>query len=222
MHDRHFFRTHFHAQVSARDHHAVGDGKNFFQVVDGFGFFELGDNGRVFSVAGDGGLPGSHVRGRSNEAQRNIIRAHLQRKVQVAAVLGSERRNFQFHARKIDALVFTQFPTVFDLADNFLPAGRDNAESDFAVVQENAVALANRLRQSAKGCADTLLGADHVLCGDHETLAEVQVHRLALRERARADFRPLQVGQNRNGLAVTRGGATHADRQPNFVLRGAV
>jgi hypothetical protein len=50
----------------------------------------------------------------------------------------------------------------------------------------------------------------------------VQVHRLALCERARADFRALQVGQNRDGLAVTRGGATHVNRQPHFFFRRAV
>ena len=51
LHDGNFFRAHLDAEIAARDHHAVGDGKNFVEIVDRFGLFEFGDDGNIFRRA---------------------------------------------------------------------------------------------------------------------------------------------------------------------------
>jgi len=43
----HFFRAHLHAQVAARDHHAIGHAKNLVKVFNRLGLLKLGDNGDV-------------------------------------------------------------------------------------------------------------------------------------------------------------------------------
>ena len=39
--NRDLFDAGFDAQVTPRDHHAVGRGNHFIQVIDGFGFFNF-------------------------------------------------------------------------------------------------------------------------------------------------------------------------------------
>ena len=80
LHDGNFFRAHLHAQVAARDHHAVGDSENFVEIVYGFGLFQFGDHRRVFSGARDGVLGGADVGGGAHEAQRQVISADSSRR----------------------------------------------------------------------------------------------------------------------------------------------
>ncbi len=43
LNDWNFFRRHFHAQIAAGDHHAIGSFEDFFQVVDGLRLFQFRD-----------------------------------------------------------------------------------------------------------------------------------------------------------------------------------
>ena len=61
LHHGNLLRIHLHAEVAARDHHAIGNAQNFIEIFDGFGLLELGDHRRGFSGAGDGGFGGFDV-----------------------------------------------------------------------------------------------------------------------------------------------------------------
>ena len=143
----------------------------------------------------------------AHKAQRHIIHAGLKRECKVLPILSRERWNRQPYARQIDSLVFSQFAAILDLAHNLLAARREHAQRDLAVAQQNPVAFVHRGRQRAKRRADRFDRAGNVFCRDDQLLPETQPHRALLLQRTRADFRPLQVGENGDGFLISSGGA---------------
>ena len=83
LHDGHALGIHFHAEVAARDHDAVGDAQDGVQILDGFGFFELGDYRSVFSGAANQSLRQHDVLGMAHEADGDVVDILLERKGQV-------------------------------------------------------------------------------------------------------------------------------------------
>ncbi len=114
--DRHFFRAHFHAQIAARDHYAVGRSQNRVQILNRLRLFELGNDRNILSRAFNRGLRQQHIFRAANEADGHKIRAMAQGEGQVHTISRGHRRNAQFYTGQVDALVFAQLSAVDDFA----------------------------------------------------------------------------------------------------------
>ena len=164
------------------------------------GFSSLARQGH-FSRHGRWLLCRADVFGGAHEAQGDIIGADVESEGKILAIFWRERRDFQFHAGKIDTLVLSETATIFDLRDNFGAASGNNAHRNLSVAQQNAVVFFNGIRKLCESSADAF-GAGKLFGSDREFLPKAKVNAGGRSERAGTDFRSLQIGENRNGFLV--------------------
>ena len=89
-------------------------------------------------------------------------------------------------------------------------------------MQKYLVAFVDRLGKRAKRGADAFRSAQNIFCGNYEPLAEPQTDRPAMLERAGADFRALQIGDDGDWFFVVRGSAAYGGKMPRVLLRRPV
>ncbi len=94
LHHGHDFRAHLHAEIAARDHHAIGNFENRVQIRDGLRLFELGDDWSVLARASDGALRGLHILRPAHKTYGDIVDAVLQRET-------PDRRNPSAEAKEL-------------------------------------------------------------------------------------------------------------------------
>ena len=84
---RHFLRRHFHAQVTARHHDAIGRFEDFFQLFRACGFSSLAITGTSLPSGGNDLLYAANV-GSDRTNDRATMSTLLQPKLKIGAVFG--------------------------------------------------------------------------------------------------------------------------------------
>ena len=136
----------------------------------------------------------------------------FQSKCQVRAVLWRQRRNAQFQSGQVDAFMLAECAAVHHFANHLPVAHLLDAQLDQSVREQNAVTAVHLTRQCRERGAHARGIAQHFGGGNNELLAGPQHHRPATRERSGANFRPLQIRQNRNRFFMfPGGGANHRE-----------
>jgi hypothetical protein len=118
--------------------------------------------------------------------------------------------------------VLAEITAVLNLANHVRSTRGEHAQCDFAVSQKDSIAFANGFGQGTERGADTFGRADNISGGDDEALAEMQMNGLSFFERAGADFRSLQIGENSHGLFVTRRSAPNRSDVAGVLFRRSV
>ncbi len=119
---RHPFERHFDAQIAARNHDHVGNGKNIFDILDRFRFFDLGDNGscRIVEFGLEKIAEVSNVFCAPDKAQGQRIDSDgLNRKPNDFLIVIGKRGNPKDRCRKINSLVAFENPSRPDSRDKF-------------------------------------------------------------------------------------------------------
>src|SRR5205807_45698 len=75
LHDRHFFRTHLHAEIAARHHHSIRNPQNRIEIFDGLRLFQLCDHRRLFFCLADQLLRQRHIFRPSHKTDCDVVRA---------------------------------------------------------------------------------------------------------------------------------------------------
>ena len=109
--DRHLFGVQLDAQVSTRDHHAVGVVHDRAELGQSLRLLDLGQAGRL---AVHEPLQLGHVLGLLDEAESHPIHAHAQGEGQVFTVLCGQGRDRDHRLRHCDALAVAELRAAFD------------------------------------------------------------------------------------------------------------
>ncbi len=224
---RHGRVAHFHGQVTARHHDAVGRRQDLFQHAraDGLGALDLGDHLGLVVVrrTGHGGQLARHfhVGGVLGETDRDVVGAQRHRGLDVVHVLGRQRRRRQPAALAVDALVVGQVAADLDDGLDLLAHHALDLQHDQAVVEQQQVTGADVARQLLVIQADALLVAQLAASIQREAVAGVQ-RDLAALELADADLRALQIGHDADLAAHPTRRLAHQLGACHVVLRGAV
>ena len=147
LHDRHAFGTHLHAEIAARDHHAVGHFENRVQIFDGLRLFEFGDDRRVASGAPYRAFGRSDIGCAPHETHRDVIHVMLQRKSEIVVIFFRERRHLQFHARQIDAFMLAENSRHRRLRRKRIAPCGQHPQFDQSIGEQDAVAAMDFARQ---------------------------------------------------------------------------
>ncbi len=197
LQDRHGLGRHFHAQVAARHHDAVGQLDDGVQMFDGAGLFQLGhDHGAAVHQAARLG----HVLGPLHEGQRHPVHTHVQAEGQVGQVLLGQGRDGQHHIGNIQTLVVGQLAAGDHPGFGVIQAVMLDPQADAAVVQQQFGAHMQGVEHLGVQQRCALAGAGGLVHVQAEHLAGLQ-RRLAIFELAHAQLGALQVHQHADGAA---------------------
>ena len=192
---RHGFERQFDAQVTARDHQAVG---NLEDLV------EHGQGRRLLDLGHDAGAAGNqlsrfgHVVGALHEGQRDPVNADGSCGLEVGTVLFGQGRNGDHGVGQVHALPIRQHAAEDHLGRELRWFRLHDLNAQTAVVQEQVVAHLSGgedlgVRQvHARGVARSLVGVED------EDVVRLDLHFLG-GEGADADLRALQVGEDADG-----------------------
>jgi hypothetical protein len=192
------------SEVTTRNHHRVGDLEDLAEVANRFQLLELGDHGCSASQVAKMLLAQQDVFRVANEGQGDPVDLQLDRELQVFQVFLGQRRHWQRAPWHADSLPLAQQAASHHRA--FGPSAVDAAhhQLDPAVVQQNPVALAQRLDELR--VADLNLGFILPrLAGQEDDAAAHEALEGGL-ERTGADLRPLQIAQQGDRPIACLGG----------------
>ena len=219
---RNIFRRHFNAQIAAGDHDGVGGLQDGVQMFDGLGLFELGDDPGKAPVGGHSIAHQVDIFGRADKGDCNGIDAIFQGEIQIDIIFGGKRGHAHKNAGKVDALVFAQLASVYDLADDIVVHNLFDAQLDEAIREEDARALLNIFSKRLEGRADERRRALYFVRRDGNFFSRDKHHRYMILELGGANFGTLQVSQDAERLILL---ATHlADHldQSKLLFMGAM
>ncbi len=147
----------------------------------------------------------------AHERQRDDVDAQAEGELEVRAVLLRHRRHGHVHPGQRQALVVADRAALGDPADHVVALDGDDPQADLAVVDQQPVVRAGVGGEALVRGGDPVVGAGHVVDGDPHLLAGAPLQRArAGREPAQPDLRPLQVGEDPDGVALgVRGRADH-------------
>src|ERR1700685_2594671 len=197
--DRNFLRRHFHAEITARHHYAVGCFKNLFQPFERLRLFQLCDHGKIGAMFGDDLFYLAHIRSRTHERDSQHVDAVLEPKFQVGTIFFRQGRNGERDSRQIDALVFAEWAAVDHFAFDIFAAGANHAQFNQSVVKQNARARRDFPRQPLKSGWDHRRGAFDVARRNRDAGASLEGYWNSILHVAGANLGPLQVLQNADG-----------------------
>ena len=170
------FRRHFHAQVAAGHHDAVGDLQDGFEMLDRLRLFQLGDDPGVAAERGYAVAHQGHVFGRAHKGDGDGVDAVIERELEVFCVFLRQRGRAHQDAGKIDALVFAQQAAVDNIAGHVLAVHFVDAQLDESVGEQNARALLHVFGEGLEGGAHQRCRARHVARCDDEPVAGLEQH----------------------------------------------
>ena len=181
------------AKVAARDHQRVGERQYLVQPLDRHRLLDLGEQRRF--------VPDQRARlgdilGPLDERQRNIIRPLLERELEVASVLGGQRRDRDQHVGNIDPLVVAELAPDLDPRLDPLGGHADHLEPDLAIVDQQRRAGLDRLEQFGVRKLDPGRVAERGIAIERETVPGRDRCRPAV-EIADPELGALQVEQDR-------------------------
>ena len=200
-----FFRRDFHAEVSARDHDAVGGFQNFFEVLNGLWFFELGDDPGVRAESGDALLDELYVVAGADEGDGDGVDSVLYGELQVGLVLFGERGHAHRNSREVDAFVFAEQAAVDDLALDVVALDGEHAQLNQAVGEEDAGSGLKIFGEGLEGGGEDLGVSGNVARSDGDVFAGVKLDRCAVFQLSGANFGALQVAENTDVFAFLGG-----------------
>ena len=192
------FGQHLNAQVTARDHHAVGEFQNFFQPSDRRRLFNLRQQR---SLVPDKLLALGDILGPLDKGHRDPIHALLQRKCKVGPILLGQRGNGNDDVRDIQPLAVRQCAANFNLCIDIFRCDFGDTQNKLTVVKQQPCANFQcgkylRVRQIyAMRVARPLVRIQP------EIVVRVQFN-LALRKGSDAQLGPLQIHQDRRGPVI--------------------
>ena len=195
---RHRLRRQFDAEVAARHHHAVARLDDLFEPLDRRRLLDLGEQGRL---AADQLARFPQIVGSLHEAERDPVDALIDCEGQVATVLRGQCRHRHHHIGNVEALVVAQGATDLDIGDDALVVMLDHAQHQFAVVEQQARAGFHRFEDFLVRQLDAARVARRLVAVEYEHRIGLEFD-ASLGELADAQFRSLQVGQDRGRPAV--------------------
>ena len=204
MQRRHGSIAHFHRQIAARHHNAIGCQNDFIQVFNCFNALNFGNqtrlhhNAQFFALFSNGAAGDVHIFRVFHKAHRQIIAADFHRCFQIAEIFFGERACGQAAALFVDALVgFERVAVVANgvdfAADYFFYGNGEQAiiqqqhiaclhvVGQFAVIQAYALARAFAFQRRVK----------------QQFFARFHLNAAACNFR-HANFRALQIRHNRH------------------------
>ena len=141
---------HFHAEIAARDHDAVGRGEDLVEVLERVGALDLGDDERLLAQLSPPprARPRCPPRVRRTTGSRRPRRA--ERELQAGAVVFGERADAEIDARQVEPLARTQLAADGDRALHVVARDALDDELHQAVVEEEPVARASPRAAAAR------------------------------------------------------------------------
>ncbi|MNE06255.1 hypothetical protein D3C80_988390 [compost metagenome] len=134
-----------------------------------------------------------------HEGQGHPVHAQLQAEVEVAAILGGQRRELQHGFGYVDALAVGQLAAGHHLGIHAVGLLGGHLQAQAAVVQQQVHARFQGFDDLGVGQVDPLGGTRGAVQVQAEGLAALEVD-LAVGEAAHAQFRPLQVHEDADGV----------------------
>ena len=192
--------AHFHRQIAARYHHAVGGVDNFIQCGDRLGAFDLGDQQTLAARFVHQIARPFHVVAGTRKGNAQIISLKLGGGFYVLLVLFSQRGCGQAAALAVDAFVVGERPAHFHHTVDARPLHRFHIEHDAPVVEQQRVAGAHILRQIGVIKTDLVLIAQFAFGIKHKLCALYKLNFVVL-EFADTDFGTLQIHQHAHRTA---------------------
>ena len=196
---RHFVGLKLDAQIAARDHDAIGQFDDRIEPVDRLGLLDLGADRSA--VGADQLTRLGNVLGTLHEAQGDPVRPVFGGEGEITAVLLGQRRDRHFGIGDVDALAVRDNPANFGAAQDAIVVGFEHLEADLAVIDQQPLAARHDPEQFGMRQADAAFIARRLVPVEHE-VARMADYRLAILEGADPQFRPLQVGQDRDRLGI--------------------
>ncbi len=156
---------------------------------------DLGDDERLPAQGAGGGAHGPDVSRAFDKRLADRVHARLEGKLQTGPVVRGKRADAQVNARQVEALAGAQFAADGHLAADLGPRRFFHHQLDQPVVEKEPIARLHHLGQRLEAHRNPLPVADHVLAGQREVLARVQLDRLGL-DLAEAHLGARQVGHD--------------------------
>ena len=207
--------AHFHRQIAARHHNAVGCLNNVIQILNGFNAFYFRHQARpdfltYFVTFRRHGIPGDfHVFRIFHKTHGQIIAADADGRFQIAEIFFGERAGRQSAALFIDAFVAFEHVAVVGHGVDFAAFHFLYGDGEQAVVQQQHVAGADIVRQFAVIQPHTFARAFAFQRGvKQQGFAGMDLD-AAARQLGNADFRALQIGHNRHFAPCLPRGFAH-------------
>jgi hypothetical protein len=195
--DRDLLGGEFDAEIAAGDHHRIRMLDDAFEIIEGCGLLDLGNDRN----AGAEGFARHHdIGGALDEGEGDVVDAVLQRKEAVGDVLLCERRNRNRAPGGGDAFAAQDAAGGDGASDAIIAIDPDDVEHHLAVVDQELVAQLQRGDEFRVGDGDDVGivrrgGGAKPEFGRHADIG------LPTGNVADAEFRSLQVGEQRDGAA---------------------
>ena len=207
------------AEVSTRDHDRVGLREDLPEHLDRLGLLDLRDHLGMRAGILDQPAQVDDVLRRADERERHVVDAEREGQLQVAQVLGSQRRDRERHAREVHPLVRADGAADHDRAAGATAVHLLDPKADEPVVDQHLVPgrehLADdRRRDGQIAVARALLRRDdHLVPGGQGSRR---------REVADTQLRPLEIGDQGERTGRVVGGATDQVGRDSVLLVCAV
>ena len=213
--------AHFHRQIAARHHDAVGGFQNFFQILDGFDPFDLGDQHGLATRCTHQLAGHVHVGRTLGEGDGNEIDADLGGGLDVVHVLGGECRGGEAPTLTVDALVVGQIAAHQNAGVNLMASHTGDFQFQAAVVEQQDVTALHVLGQFFVVQPDALVIAHRALGIENERRTRFE-RDLAAFKLADPDFRALQVSEDAHRAPQLDGSGTDGFGTGAVIFRRAV
>ena len=173
LYQRHNFGRYFHAEVTAGNHNAVGNGNNFFNIFYTGMVFNFGYNAHGRTDFFQHAAYSKHVICFLHKRSRNIIHAEFCGKSNVADILFGQKRQFQFHTGAGYAFARADFAAMHNFGVNFtaLYINISYFKRQKPVRKKNCVAGLQFFRQTGVIYIGNFLRAFNFFCCKRKTVA---------------------------------------------------
>ena len=195
---RHLFGQHLNTQITARDHHAVGEFQNFFQPSDRRWLFNLRQQRSLIT---DQLLALGNILWPLDKGHRDPIHALLQRKGKVGTVLFGERGNGNDDVRDVQPLAVRQCAANFHRGIDIFRSDFSDPQNKLTIVEQQPCADFQCSKYLGVRQMHAMRVARRLVGIQPEIVARVQFN-LALGKGADAQLGPLQIHQDRRGPVI--------------------
>ena len=169
---RQLLERNLYAEVAAGNHYAVDFVQNLLNIVDAFHILDLADDLDIFlAVFAEDFLDVADILRAAGERCCDEVNALCQTEFDVCAILLGNEGHVQLDARHVDRLAVGKGTAVERLADNIRALDRSYLECNQTVVDEDAGADLNIVRQAVIGDRNDGVVALNVAGGQGELLS---------------------------------------------------
>ena len=136
--NRHVLKRHFHTQVAAGDHDAVGHFQDLIDVVYALHVFDLRDDLHLAVTGIEKFADLADVICRPGKAAGDEIEAHFASENNILFIRWTDKWHRQLHVRHIDAFAVRHLAAIFHRAYDFRALNFVDFEANESVVNQNA------------------------------------------------------------------------------------